>query len=284
MWGRSVFDNIRKFLQFQLTVNVVALTLTFVSAVTGYSPPLNAVMMLWVNLIMDTMGALALGTEPPSTDLLSRLPYKRDSSLISRIMIKNILIQSVFQIALLAYILIIGSNDFDTIEGSKEHFTVVFNVFVFCQIFNEFNARSITNDPNIFQGLSKNIVFLAISLFTIVTQYTLVTYGGDFVKTTPLTHDQWIKSILLAALTFPVGGLMRLIPIAESKDDFAVVPKVMKEIKRQDSTLTNNLVKKSSGISILVWYFVVTVVPVLVWDKFGSLWKGHLISNGFMAN
>lgn len=61
MWGRSVFDNIRKFLQFQLTVNVVALTLTFVSAVTGNEPPLNAVMMLWVNLIMDTMGALALG-------------------------------------------------------------------------------------------------------------------------------------------------------------------------------------------------------------------------------
>ena len=61
IWGRSVFDNIRKFLQFQLTVNVVALTVTFISAVFGFDPPLNAVMMLWVNLIMDTMGALALG-------------------------------------------------------------------------------------------------------------------------------------------------------------------------------------------------------------------------------
>ena len=62
MWGRSVFDNIRKFLQFQLTENIVALLLTFISAVTAQSPPLNAVMMLWVNMIMDTMGALALGT------------------------------------------------------------------------------------------------------------------------------------------------------------------------------------------------------------------------------
>ena len=69
LWGRSVYDNIRKFLQFQLSVNIVALTLTFVSSVGGYQPPLNAVMMLWVNLIMDTMGALALGTEPPSEEV-----------------------------------------------------------------------------------------------------------------------------------------------------------------------------------------------------------------------
>ena len=93
VWGRSVFDNIRKFLQFQLTVNVVALTVTFISAVFGFDPPLNAVMMLWVNLIMDTMGALALGTEPPSPSLLNRRPYKRDASLISNVMWRNILVQ-----------------------------------------------------------------------------------------------------------------------------------------------------------------------------------------------
>ena len=105
MWGRSVFDNIRKFLQFQLTVNAVALTLTFLSAFTSYEPPLNAVMMLWVNLIMDTMGALALGTEPPSKTLLSRKPYKRDASLISKKMIRNITVQFFFQMAVLAYLL-----------------------------------------------------------------------------------------------------------------------------------------------------------------------------------
>lgn len=82
-WGRSVFDNIQKFLQFQLTVNVVALTITLVSAINGSEPPLNAVMMLWVNLIMDTMGALALGTEPPSPDLLKRRPYKRNARCLS---------------------------------------------------------------------------------------------------------------------------------------------------------------------------------------------------------
>ena len=83
-WGRCVFDNIRRFLQFQLTVNIVALVTTFLAALLRFEPPLNAVMMLWVNLIMDTMGALALGTEGPTPSLLERAPYKRDASLVSR--------------------------------------------------------------------------------------------------------------------------------------------------------------------------------------------------------
>ena len=117
MWGRSVFDNIRKFLQFQLTVNVVALVLTFASALTGYQLPLNAVMMLWVNLIMDTMGALALGTEPPSPVLLERRPYRRNASLISYPMIRNIAFQSVFQLVLLCYLLLYGAQDFGVDTG-----------------------------------------------------------------------------------------------------------------------------------------------------------------------
>lgn len=118
MWGRSVFDNIRKFLQFQLTVNVVALTLTFSSALTGYELPLNAVMMLWVNLIMDTMGALALGTEPPSPTLLERRPYKRNASLINSLMIRNIAVQSVFQLGVLFYLLLFGAEDFGATPGT----------------------------------------------------------------------------------------------------------------------------------------------------------------------
>lgn len=82
-------------------LTVVALTVTFLSAVSGYEPPLNAVMMLWVNLIMDTMGALALGTEPPTMALLRRGPYKRNSSLINRIMWRHIIVQAVYQLVLL---------------------------------------------------------------------------------------------------------------------------------------------------------------------------------------
>ena len=82
-WGRCVYDNIRKFLQFQLTVNVVALMIVFLGALMGTEPPLTAVQMLWVNLIMDTMGALALGTEKPTNEVLKRPPYKRSASLVS---------------------------------------------------------------------------------------------------------------------------------------------------------------------------------------------------------
>jgi magnesium-transporting ATPase (P-type) len=98
LWGRSVYDNIRKFLQFQLTVNVVALVVSFTGAVTGRGSPLGAVQLLWVNLIMDTMAALALGTEKPTMDLLNRKPYGRTTPLISPIMIRNLLAQALFQV------------------------------------------------------------------------------------------------------------------------------------------------------------------------------------------
>ena len=110
MWGRAVYDNIRKFLQFQLTVNVVALCVVFIGACAGFEPPLNAVMMLWVNLIMDSFGALALGTEPPTQTLLERKPYKINASLVSRPMWRNILCHSVFQLTLLLVILFSGPS------------------------------------------------------------------------------------------------------------------------------------------------------------------------------
>jgi P-type Ca2+ transporter type 2C len=273
LWGRSVFDNIRKFLQFQLSVNVVALTVTFVSAVTGYSPPLNAVMMLWVNLIMDTMGALALGTEPPSESLLHRLPYRRDASLISNVMWKHVFIQSIFQIILLAYVLLKGAEDFEVTEGSIEHFTVVFNVFVFCQIFNEFNARSISSDPNVFKGLFSNPIFLGVIFFTCVTQYGLIEYGGDFVHTVGLTNDQWMKCIILGALSLPAGGVMRMVPLSESSDNFITTsPLLTKRIAELKSASGGQKVEEknssSSSVTFLLWLLVVGAIPAVAFQHF----------------
>jgi len=271
MWGRSVFDNIRKFLQFQLTVNIVALTLTFFSAITGYEPPLNAVMMLWVNLIMDTMGALALGTEPPSKTLLKRKPYKRNASLVSAIMWRNILFQSFYQILLLIYLLMAGAEDFKAEDGSKEHFTIIFNTFVFCQLFNEFNARSIGNDCNVFKGLLRNPIFIAIAVFTCLGQFCLVEFGGAFVKTTALTQDQWLKSFLLGALTLPLGGLMRLIPVEESTSDFAAVSAIVKPSSTIKKTTGEGL-DLSDMLSFLIWLSVCGIVPILVFQQFGEIW------------
>lgn len=113
MWGRSIYDNIRKFLQFQLTVNVVALLLVFIGAVAGFGEPLNAVQMLWVNLVMDTLGALALATEPPTMALLNRKPYKRSVGLVSLPMWRNILAGSLYQVVMLLVLLFAGADMFN---------------------------------------------------------------------------------------------------------------------------------------------------------------------------
>jgi magnesium-transporting ATPase (P-type) len=119
LWGRSVYDNIRKFLQFQLTVNVVALSIVFIGACAGFGgSPLTAVQMLWVNLVMDTMGALALGTEGPTRALLNRKPYKRSAPILCRPMLRNIGFQSLFQLTLLVVLLFAGSDLFNVPFGT----------------------------------------------------------------------------------------------------------------------------------------------------------------------
>lgn len=220
LWGRSVFDNIRKFLQFQLTVNVVALTITFLAAVSGYNPPLNAVMMLWVNLIMDTMGALALGTEPPEMELLERRPYRRNASLVSRPMWRNILVQATYQLAMLVFLLR-RPDLFDCEDGSTHHFTIIFNAFVFCQVFNEFNAREIGDLFAPMRYLSKSPMFLLVIAFTAIAQWFIVEYGGDFTQTTPLNWEEWKITVGLGAISLPMGFIMRIIPVAEDPATFA---------------------------------------------------------------
>lgn len=277
MWGRSVFDNIRKFLQFQLTVNIVALTLTFLSALSGKEPPLNAVMMLWVNLIMDTMGALALGTEPPSETLLHRRPYKRNASLINLTMMRNIAVQFIYQMILLAYLLFLGAKDFDCEEGSRLHTTIIFNTFVFCQVFNEINARSISNQVNVFYGLFSNPVFLQIIAFTVAAQYFLVEYGGDFVKTQGLDQAQWIKCAILGSLSLPLGLLMRFIPVIENDSDFAEISPLIAESLKQRKQEIATKSKSSSGISFsFVVYIAALALSIhFVVQEFGEKWTGH---------
>ena len=223
---------------------------------------------------------MCLGTEPPSKQLLSRRPYRRDASLISNVMWSNIAFQSFFQIVLLCYLLIGGADDFNVVEGSATHYTIIFTTFVFCQVFNEFNARSIGHEYNVFSGLYKNIVFVAIEVFTVLIQIALVEYGGDFIKVTPLSFENWKKCILLASLTIPIGGLMRFSPIRESENDFSKLPEVgvtaqnRQTIARQKSNNGMNI-EKSHGFSFsgLVWFVAATSIPVVVWVVFGESWS-----------
>ena len=111
-WGRNIFDSIRKFLQFQLTVNFVALVMAFVGGAILRESPLNPIQMLWVNLIMDTLASLALATEPPTDELLKRKPYSKREGLITAQMWKFLITQGLFQILILGVILFKGSFRF----------------------------------------------------------------------------------------------------------------------------------------------------------------------------
>lgn len=119
-WGRNIYANVRKFLQFQLTVNIVALFIVFIGSVVMDDPPLTSVQMLWVNLIMDTCGALALATEPPKEDLLKERPYKRDDPIVNAVMFRNIIGQALYQIAVLVTLLFFGKEIFGLDYDSSE--------------------------------------------------------------------------------------------------------------------------------------------------------------------
>jgi Ca2+-transporting ATPase len=283
-WGRSVFDNIRRFLQFQLTVNVVALTVTLLSAVIGRDPPLNAVMMLWVNLIMDALGALALGTEPPSAQLLTRRPYKRDSSLVSLVMIRNILVQSCFQVLVLMYLLVLAPGDFGLQPESTEHITLVFNTFVFCQIFNELNARNIGSEMDVFRGVFKNTFFCAIIVFTCAMQYAMVEVGAIswLVKAVHLSPAMWYRSVLIGSLSLPVGGLMRVFPVSENPDDFAEMPELLRAAisSRGGRKGKHDAVEEGAGVTGAVtfslWFVACLLICILAFTEFSSLWMAHV--------
>lgn len=122
MWGRNIYDSIAKFLQFQLTVNIVAVALAFIGACAIEDSPIKAVQMLWVNLIMDTLASLALATELPTPELLCRKPYGRKKPLISRTMFKNILGHSMFQLTIVLLLVFLGNFNFSLSNFKFEDF------------------------------------------------------------------------------------------------------------------------------------------------------------------
>ncbi|KAI6694212.1 hypothetical protein NL676_021922, partial [Syzygium grande] len=163
-WGRCVYNNIQKFIQFQLTVNVVALVINFVAAVSSGDVPLTAIQLLWVNLIMDTLGALALATERPTRELMEKPPVGRTEPLITNVMWRNLVAQATYQMAVLLTLQFKGESIFGVDEAVKQ--TLIFNAFVLCQVFNEFNARKLEK-KNVFKGIHKNKLFLGIISMTV---------------------------------------------------------------------------------------------------------------------
>ncbi|XP_040508981.1 plasma membrane calcium-transporting ATPase 4 isoform X2 [Gallus gallus] len=225
MWGRNVYDSISKFLQFQLTVNVVAVIVAFTGACITQDSPLKAVQMLWVNLIMDTFASLALATEPPSESLLLRKPYGRNKPLISRTMMKNILGHAVYQLTIIFTLLFVGEKLFDIDSGRNaplhspptEHYTIVFNTFVMMQLFNEINARKIHGERNVFEAIYRNPIFCTVVLGTFAAQIIIVEFGGKPFSCSGLTLSQWFWCIFIGVGELLWGQLICTVPTSHLK-------------------------------------------------------------------
>lgn len=225
MWGRNVYDSISKFLQFQLTVNVVAVIVAFTGACITQDSPLKAVQMLWVNLIMDTFASLALATEPPTESLLLRRPYGRNKPLISRTMMKNILGHAIYQLVIIFTLLFAGEKFFDIDSGRNaplhsppsEHYTIVFNTFVLMQLFNEINARKIHGERNVFENILRNPIFCAVVVGTFAAQIVIVEFGGKPFSCSGLTLSQWFWCIFIGISELLWGQLICTVPTSRLK-------------------------------------------------------------------
>ncbi|XP_016311294.1 plasma membrane calcium-transporting ATPase 3-like isoform X2 [Sinocyclocheilus anshuiensis] len=225
MWGRNVYDSISKFLQFQLTVNVVAVIVAFTGACITQDSPLKAVQMLWVNLIMDTFASLALATEPPTEALLLRKPYGRNNPLISRTMMKNILGHAVYQLIIIFTLLFVGEKIFDIDSGRNaplhsppsEHYTIIFNTFVLMQLFNEINARKIHGERNVFDGIFSNPIFCSIVLGTFAIQIVIVQFGGKPFSCSPLNVEQWLWCLFVGMGELIWGQVIASVPTHQLK-------------------------------------------------------------------
>ncbi|XP_013381332.1 plasma membrane calcium-transporting ATPase 2 [Lingula anatina] len=223
MWGRNVYDSIAKFLQFQLTVNVVAVIVAFIGSLTVRDSPLKAIQMLWVNLIMDTLASLALATEMPTEELLQRKPYGRTKALISRTMMKNIIGHSIYQLTVLFVILYAGDVLFDIDSGINvdinapptQHFTIIFNAFVMMTLFNEINSRKIHGQRNVFEGLQRNVLFIGIWITTMFFQVILVELLGFAFSTTNLEPEHWMWCLFLGIGSLLWGQLITTLPTAK---------------------------------------------------------------------
>ncbi|KAI9217079.1 hypothetical protein BC828DRAFT_361401 [Blastocladiella britannica] len=242
MWGRSVYDAVRKFLQFQLSVNVTAVGLAIVSAMvdTRSRAIVSAVQLLWVNLIMDTLAALALATDPPTEDLLNRKPHKKSDPLISYDMWKMLSLQSVYQLAVcitlyftvesmfgfsIAKVKADPSTGIDIEPVGSERFlesveqyvyfrtsAILFNVFVWMQVFNMFNARTIHGEYNVFARMQHNPMFLGIMVFVMVLQAIIVQFGARVFGVVPLNGTEWAMSVGFGFVSLPLGLVIRMLP------------------------------------------------------------------------
>jgi Ca2+-transporting ATPase len=219
-WGRSLYENIQRFIQFQLTINVSALVIAFLGPFLGVKPPFTVLQLLWINVIMDTFASIALCSEPLRHGLMLQPPKRRDESIITRTMLYTIFSTAAFFVAVMVSLLL-GmryAGWFGGGEPSAEfapltvlQVTIFFTAYVLFQVWNEINCRSLTPARSGLTGLFRNAAFLTIMAITLLGQVLIVTFGGDVFKVQPLSVLDWALIALGTASVLVFSEVARLI-------------------------------------------------------------------------
>lgn len=192
-WGRGIYENFKRFIQFQLTVNVSSVVVVICSILAGFSAPFTALELLWINIIMDGPPALTLGLEPIRPDLLKHKPTRRNENIISKKMLLRIFVNGIF------ISVIFMLQHFKNFLGAapEEEATVLFTLFVLFQLFNAFNCRELDDTP-MFKNLLKNKLMLGVFLLVLILQGIITQFGAVVFETVPLSAAMWGKMLLTA--------------------------------------------------------------------------------------
>ncbi len=204
-WGRGIYENFQRFILFQLTVNLSSVTVVLVSILLGFPAPFTALELLWINLVMDGPPAVTLGLEPIRKSLLDRPPTPRLAPIVTREMLLRIA-----AVGFYISVLFLAQHIWNFLgAGSEaEEASVLFTLFVFCQLFNALNARELGRAPLI-RNLFGNPIMLIAFLLTGVLQWVITQYGGAVFGTAPLSAEMWGKILLLALTVLPISEAVR---------------------------------------------------------------------------
>ena len=212
-WGRGVYENFQRFIQFQLTVNVIAFLIAIVSQILNFDMPFTTIQLLWVNIIMDGPPALALGLEPIRDAVFNRKPVDRNASIITKQMITSIVLNAIYVTAILLIQMkfnILGASTEVLADGASEMETVLFALFAFSALFNAFNCREFGTD-SIFKNFTKNKTALLIITITAVAQFIFTELFSGFFNAVSLSLVMWGKVILLAFMIIVVNEVVKFV-------------------------------------------------------------------------
>ena len=208
LYGRTIFKSIRKFLVYQLTMNLCAVSVSIIGPFIGIDTPVTVMQMLWINIIMDTLAGMAFSGEPPLPEFMKEAPKRREEPVLNRAMTQQIFFDGIFTVALCLFFLCsTAMKDFFGYSQSQLPFlTAFFTLFIFSGVFNAFNAR--TPRLNLFANLRSNMAFLFIMISVILIQILMVYFGGPLFRTVGLSVREMRLTLLISMLIVP-ADLMR---------------------------------------------------------------------------